>query len=135
LQAEIAQIRELAARNEIKVRQLGVFVLFAAQGDAWLLEASEMDGLLLSTGGKEVDVVIVETPETIEVNWSHRFKLEKNHFIAKPYDKTKTVVHEDYPVQAIRAALKGIKKRLSASAPHIIHSETDSQVRQESESI
>ena len=77
LRKEIVKIQQAAAEGKSVVREFGVFVLFSVSGgDAWLLEISEMDALRVASGGEKHEVSLEENPETIEINWSHSFKIK-----------------------------------------------------------
>lgn len=120
LETEVAAIRQAALQREEKVRQVGVFVLFStAEGDAWLLEASERDALHLVASGKEIEVSIEEDSKLIEVNWSHTFSVDAKRFEVTAYQDGKKDMYEKYPVLRIHAALKGIQKRLRGKSPHV----------------
>lgn len=122
LHEEITKIQEAAARKEARMINLGVFVLFATvAGDAWLLELSEMDGLLIADRGKKIEVEMEENPETLEVNWSHRFTIKGRKFMATAYKDETVLVHEDYPIQRIQAAIKKVHKKFSPELLKNIH--------------
>jgi hypothetical protein len=122
LREEVAKIQESAARKEAMLLHLGVFVLFATEaGDAWLLELSDMDGVLLADSGEKIELEMEENPETIEINWSHRFEIKDQKFVATAYKDESVVVHENYPTHSIQAALKKIRKKFSAEQLKNIH--------------
>ncbi|MEW6217985.1 MAG: SEC-C metal-binding domain-containing protein [Thermodesulfobacteriota bacterium] len=125
LGAALDELRRSVAQRQAVVRQLGVFVLFAtAGGDAWLLEGLERDALRIADQGRILEVSVEEKPGTIEIVWSHHFVLDQDGFLATPYAADlRQSRHADYPVARIRAALKGIGKRM-AGVHHVLHSET-----------
>ena len=83
LQNAISAIQEEASKGIQKVHELGVFVFFSTtEGDAWLLEVTEMDALQVAAGKEILTVELEENPETIEINWTHTFEIkDKHHFI------------------------------------------------------
>jgi len=127
LKAEVEKIQRAAAAGKSEVRTLGVFVFFStAGGDAWLLELTEMDGLLVAEGGKSLDVEIVESAETLEVNWSHQFAVRDKKMIVTAYaDKSERVL-AGCPTHSIGAAIKKIRQRFPAEVLESIHLELPS---------
>jgi hypothetical protein len=122
LRAEVAKIQEAAVRKEAKIVHLGVFVLFATEaGDGWLLELTDMDGVLVADRGEKIDIEMEENPETIEVNWSHRFTISDKKFVATSYKDEAVTVHEDYPTHSIQAAIRKIRKKFSPELLKNIH--------------
>lgn len=122
LREEITKIQEAAVSKEARMINLGVFVLFSTvAGDAWLLELSEMDGLLIADRGKKIEVEMEENPETLEVNWSHRFTVKDRKFVATSYKDETVLVHEDYPAQRIQTAIKKVHKKFSPELLKDIH--------------
>ncbi|MDF1614799.1 SEC-C metal-binding domain-containing protein [Desulfurivibrio dismutans] len=124
LTGEIKALQEAAVEKQIRFKSLGVFVLFTTEaGDAWVLEVTEMDAVQVAREGEAVSVEIEETPETLEINWTHRFQLT---------DKGKKLLLESYadqsestiphcPTQQVRAAVKKIKARISPELLESIH--------------
>ncbi|MDA8165832.1 MAG: SEC-C metal-binding domain-containing protein [Desulfobacteraceae bacterium] len=122
LRAEVAKIQEAAAKKEARVVHLGVFVLFATgAGDAWLLELTDMDGVMVASGGEKIEVEMEEGAETIEVNWSHRFTFRDKKFVATAYKDQAVTVHEDYPAHSIQSAIRKIRKKFSPETLKNIH--------------
>ncbi|MEN8200105.1 MAG: SEC-C domain-containing protein, partial [Thermodesulfobacteriota bacterium] len=93
LNNEITAIVQVAMEKRQKIKELGVFILMATEsGDAWLLEITESDAVQLAVGGKPIEVPIDESPETIEINWTHTFDLSGKEFELTAYeDKSKSV--------------------------------------------
>ncbi|MBC8207703.1 MAG: SEC-C domain-containing protein [Desulfobulbaceae bacterium] len=122
LNREIAQIQQTAAEKRLKIRELGVFVLFStAEGDAWLLEISESDALQLADKGEPVDVVIDENPETIEINWTHTFAIRDKILELTAYADKVVTPQPGYPTKEIHAAIARIKKKFSAEMLNRVH--------------
>ena len=122
LMTEIEKIQRAAQQREEVVRELGVFVLWAnREGDAWLLEISESDGVQVAKDGELLEVPIDENPETIEINWSHTFDLRDRQLLMTSYvDKEETYL-ETAPAKRISAAIRRIKKKYSAEALSQVH--------------
>jgi hypothetical protein len=82
---------------------------------------TDTDALKVAEGGKKIDVVIKESAETIEVNWSHRFHIRKKQFFVTDYkDKSETEL-VDLPTHSIFAAIKRIRKKFPKDVLAAIH--------------
>ncbi|MDH4320024.1 MAG: SEC-C metal-binding domain-containing protein [Desulfobulbaceae bacterium] len=122
LTGEVQKIQQAAVAGKSEVRTIGVFVLFSSDaGDAWLLELTEMDALLVARGGKAIDVEIVESPETLEINWSHRFAVKEKQLHVTAYADKKEEVLVGCPSHSIRAAIKKIRKKFPQELLDSIH--------------
>lgn len=122
LTSEVAKLQEAAVAKEAMVNTMGVFIFVATeQGDGWLLEMTDTDALKVAEGGKKIEVEITESPETIEVNWSHRFSIRKKRFFVTAYkDKVETEL-VDLPTHSIFAAIKRIRKKFPKEVLAAIH--------------
>lgn len=104
------------------MKELGVFVLFATEeGDAWLLETTDMDGVMVADQGDKIEVEIEENAETIEINWTHSFTIKNKKFITTSYDDQTVKEWESYPAHGISAAIKRIRKRFPKELLDSIH--------------
>lgn len=122
LQNAINAIQESASKGIQKVQELGVFVFFSTtDGDAWLLEVTEMDALQVASGKEVLTVDLEENPETIEINWTHRFVIENNQFVTTAYKDKKVEKIDNYPIHPILAAIKRIKKKFSPEQLESVH--------------
>lgn len=122
LNDEVRKIQQAAIEGRPELRALGVFVLFATQsGDAWLLEVSEMDAILLATAHQKIEVNIVENPQTIEVDWSHTFAIQDNNFVVTAYKDKRIETYSDYPTKEIKATIKKIKKTFTPAQLNQVH--------------
>jgi len=122
LQNSINKIQESALKGIQKVHELGVFVFFSTTaGDAWLLEVTEMDALQVAASKEALTVDLEENPETIEINWTHRFVIENNQFVITAYKDKKVIKIDNYPVHPILAAIKRIKKKFSPEQLEGVH--------------
>lgn len=125
LMSGVEAIQERAEKRENVSREIGVFFFYStAAGDAWLLEMTDCDCVQLAKGGERLDPPIDENPETIEVNWSHQFKIVNRQLELTAYlDKSVTVL-QDAPAQAINAMLRRIRKKFSPEQLRQVHVES-----------
>ena len=122
LQNAINAIQAEASKAIQKVHELGVFVLFSTtEGDAWLLEITEMDALQVAAKKEILTVDFEENPETIEINWTHTFEIKNKQFITTAYKDKKVEYIENYPTPPILAAIKRIKKKYSPELLESVH--------------
>lgn len=122
LRSEIERFQQAAVEGRSEIQELGVFILFStANGDAWLLEISEMDAVQLAVAHKEQKVGLVENPATIEVDWTHTFAIEKNSFVVTAYKDKKVEKYSDYPAKEIKALTKKIKEKFSKDQLSQVH--------------
>ncbi len=125
---EIELIQKAAVEGKQKIKELGVFILFSTEeGDAWLLEITDSDGVQLVRGGLVLDVPIDESRETIEINWSHTFSLPNRAFEITSYADRSVQILADYPTREIHASMKRIKKKFSAEQLGMVHVKQDKQ--------
>ncbi|MBU0664586.1 MAG: SEC-C domain-containing protein [Proteobacteria bacterium] len=123
---EIEQIQKAAFEGQQKIKELGVFILFSTvAGDAWLLEITDSDGVQLAKGGVALDVPVDQSPETIEINWSHVFAIHNREFEIKAYADRSVQMLTGYPTKEIHAAMKRIKKKFSAEQLGMVHLKQD----------
>ena len=122
LQNGIQTIQEAASKGIQKVHELGVFIFFSTtEGDAWLLEVTDMDALQVAAGKEILTVDFEENPETIEINWTHTFEIKDKQFVITAYKDKKVERIENYPTHSIVAAIKRIKKKYSPELLESVH--------------
>ncbi len=128
LKAEVEKIQQAAVAGKSEVRTIGVFVLFSTEsGNAWLLELTDMDALLVARDGAACEVDIIESAETMEINWSHQFAVRNKRLVVTSYaDKTEQVL-EGCPTHSIWAAIKKIHQKFPAEVLERIHLELPSE--------
>lgn len=82
-------------------------VLFASQGDAWLLDAEERVARCLVWHGQAQERVIADKGEDIEVEWDGNFSLDGNAFAVDTQHATigKRVI-AGYPLDDLRKAIE-----------------------------
>jgi hypothetical protein len=128
LQNGIQSIQEAASKGIQKVHELGVFIFFSTtEGDAWLLEVTEMDALQLAAGKEILTVDFEENPETIEINWTHTFEIKNKQFFITSYKDKKVEQIDNYPTHPIAAAIKRIKKKYSPELLESVHVDQEEQ--------
>ena len=126
--SEIEAIVQVAVEQRQKIKELGVFILFATtEGDAWLLEITESDAVQLASGGKALEIPIDENSDTIEINWSHTFDFGNKEFEITAYSDKATSVLDNYPVQEVSASIKRIKKRFPSDVLEQVHVNPEDQ--------
>jgi hypothetical protein len=122
LQNAINKIQEAASKGIQKVHEFGVFVFFSTtEGDAWLLEVTDMDALQVAAGREVLTVDLEENPETIEINWTHTFEIKNNKFVTTAYKDKEVEEIDNYPTHPILAAIKRIKKKYSSEMLESVH--------------
>jgi uncharacterized protein YecA (UPF0149 family) len=122
LSGEVEKLQNNAAKKKAAVQTMGVFIFASTEdGDGWLLEMTDMDGLKVCTQGKIIDVEINESPETIEVNWSHRFAIRKKRFFVTDYKTREEMELTNLPTHSIFAAIKRIRKKFPKQLLASIH--------------
>ncbi len=106
LKNEVARTQAAAVARQYTLRTLGVFIfLTTEEGDGWLLEITDMDALKVAAAGEKIDVEISEGDETIEINWSHTFRIHNKKFETTSYTDKAVTVHDNYPAARIRKAI------------------------------
>ena len=125
---EVEKIQESAKAKKAAVLALGVFVLFSTTtGDAWLLEVTDMDAIQVARGGEKLAVQIEENPETIEINWTHKFDVKNKKFILTSYKDKSEEIREEYPVHTILSTVKKIRGRIPAELISSIHLDAEEE--------
>lgn len=122
LTGEIQALQQAAHAGQNWFKTLGVFILFTTdQGDGWVLEVTEMDAVQVASGGKAVTVELEETPQTLEINWTHRFRLADKKLLLTSYADHRESTIPACPTQQIQAAVKKLKRRISPELLKSIH--------------
>jgi hypothetical protein len=125
---EVEKIQESAAAKKATVLALGVFVLFSTTGgDAWLLEVTDMDAIQVARGGEKFVVQIEENPETIEINWTHKFDIKNKKFILTSYKDKSEEIREEYPAHSILSTVKKIRSRIPSELISAIHLDSEEE--------
>lgn len=122
IKEEVAKLQQAAANHEETLKVIGVFIFFSTKdGDAWLLELTDMDAVVVARGGEAIEVEINESPETIEVNWSHQFSVKSRVFTTTAYADKAVETFTNYPSASISATIKKLQSRFSSELLEQIH--------------
>ncbi len=122
LERAVEAIRQAARKRKQVVNELGVFVLFATrQGNAWLLEVTQSDCVQVARDGEPLTPDISENPETIEVEWSHTFRVAGKQLVLTDYRDQSEQVVEDCPVSAVAAAIKRVARQFPPEVRAELH--------------
>ncbi|MDA8161260.1 MAG: SEC-C metal-binding domain-containing protein [Desulfobacteraceae bacterium] len=120
--SEIASLQAAAMNRQEIFKSIGVFIFFSTrEGDAWLLELSDMDAVQVAKAGERIEVEINESPETIEVNWPYQFMIKDKVFITTAYLDKAVKDYPGYPTAAISAAIRKLQGRFSSDLLDQIH--------------
>lgn len=122
LMSGVNDIQETAERREAAVKEIGVFFFYSTTaGDAWLLEMTDCDCVQVAKGGERLQAPIDENPETIEVNWSHQFRIVNKQLRLTAYSDKSVTVLADAPAQSVHAMLRRIRKKFSPEQLQQVH--------------
>ena len=113
---------QAASQKKQLIQELGVFVLLSTtQGNSWLFEVTQSDCVQLARDDEPLPIPIDENPQTIEIEWSHTYKVKDRAMVLTAYnDKTESVL-EDCPVKEVSASIKRIRKKIPPSMLSEIH--------------
>jgi hypothetical protein len=122
LMSGVDAICEHAEAGRAYSMELGVFFFFSTgSGDAWLLEMTACDCVQLARGGEVLDVPVDENSDTIEINWSHSYKVADKQLELIAYGENISESIKNAPVAKIRAATRSIRKRFSKEQLDKVH--------------
>jgi hypothetical protein len=124
LMSQVRLIQEDAQAKRATCREVGVFFFYSTtDGDGWLLEMTEQDCLQLARQGELLETPIDEGPQTIEINYSHRFAIDNKQLLVFPYNRedAQSVVLGTAPCRELNAALRRIQKKVSAGQLQNVH--------------
>lgn len=118
----VESIQAQAEKKQATKKELGVFFFYStAEGDAWLLEMTQLDCVKIAEKGEKLPPPINENPETIEINWSHTFKILNKQMEVTAYEDKSVTVLDDAPTKEISAAVRRIRKKFSPEELEKIH--------------
>jgi hypothetical protein len=124
LMGTVTAMQDQAEKREASSRELGVFYLYAsAVGDAWLFEMTDCDCIQIAQEGQRLVTPIEENPETIEVNWSHKFTVRNKVLELTSYADKSILVLSEAPSREISAAIRRIRKKFSPQQLQQVHIE------------
>lgn len=122
LMSAVRDIQAEAENKRVVFRELGVFFFYTTElGDAWLLEMTESDCVQIAKEGLALEPPIDENSETIEINYSHTFRLENRQLVFTAYADKVTQVLPDAPTRELSAAIRRIKKKFSGNQLQQVH--------------
>lgn len=122
LMGGVEKIQEQAEKKKVVSREIGVFFFYStAKGDAWLLEMTDCDCVKVAEEGRRLEPPIDENPDTIEVNWSHRFAIKNKVLELTAYKDQSVQKLPDAPSQKINAMSRRIRKKFSAEQLRQVH--------------
>ena len=122
LMGGVQRIQQDAEAGRVVYRELGVFFFFATgNGDAWLLEMTECDAVQVARAGIALEPPIDENSETIEINWSHTYRIEKRQLRLQAYLDGAVEVLVDAPSRELSAAMRRIRKKFSQEQLQQVH--------------
>jgi hypothetical protein len=111
-----------AGQKQKQIQELGVFVLLStSQGNSWLFEVTQSDCVQLARDAEQLPVPIDENPETIEIEWSHTYKVKDRQMVLTAYGDKSEMVMEDCPVKEVSASIKRIRKKIPQEMLSEIH--------------
>ncbi len=111
-----------AGQKQKQIQELGVFVLLSTlQGNSWLFEVTQSDCVQLARDAEQLPVPIDENPETIEIEWSHTYKVKDRQMVLTAYGDKSEMVMEDCPVKEVSASIKRIRKKIPQEMLSEIH--------------
>jgi hypothetical protein len=118
----VQQLQEDAVQRRKICRELGVFFFYSTEkGDGWLLEMTDCDCIQVAKDGEALSPPIDENAETIEVNWSHMYRLENKKLILTDYRDKSELELNDAPTRELNAAMRRIRKRFSKEELDRVH--------------
>ncbi len=124
LMSAVETLQKEAAAARIVYRELGVFFFTTAKGDAWVLEMTDQDAVQVAAAGEAMAPPIDESPETIEINWSHTFALKDKALELTAYADKSSFIIADAPAKELNAAIRRMKKRFSEEQLNQVHVES-----------
>lgn len=113
---------EAASQKKQTIQELGVFVLLStSHGNCWLFEVTQSDCVQLSRDAEQLPVPIDENPQTIEIEWSHTYKVKDKQMVLTAYSDKAESVMDDCPVKEVSASIKRIRKKIPPEMLSEIH--------------
>ena len=122
LMGAVQKICAAAEQKKKLINELGVFVLFSTtQGNSWLLEVTQSDCVQLAADGNVLASPIDENPETIEIEWSHTYKVINKELVLTGYKDRQESVLADCPVKEVSASIRRVAKKIPPEMLGQIH--------------
>ncbi|BHH84029.1 YecA family protein [Desulforhopalus sp. 52FAK] len=118
----VKQIQDDAVNKKAMSRELGVFFFFSTvEGDAWVMEMTDCDCVQVAEAGTALEPPIDENSETIEINWSHIFKVVNKQIELTAYKDKAVTVLPSGPSKELNAAIKRIRKKFTPEELEKVH--------------
>lgn len=118
----VAKSTQAALQKKKLISELGVFLLLSTEnGNCWLFEITQSDCVQLAKDGEALKVPIDENPKTIEIEWSHTYKIVDKKMVLTAYSDKNEQVLEDCPVKEVAASMKRISKKIPKEMLAEIH--------------
>ncbi|MFT5699610.1 MAG: hypothetical protein ACI8ZB_002471 [Desulforhopalus sp.] len=118
----VKQIQDDATCKSVMSRELGVFFFFSTQeGDAWVMEMTDCDCVQVSAAAQALEPPIDENSDTIEINWSHTFKVVNKAIELTAYADKAVTVLDAGPSKELNAAIKRIRKKFTPEELEKVH--------------
>ena len=122
----VEKVCQAALQKKQSIIELGVFVLFSTRdGNGWLFEVTQSDCVQLTLDGEILAHPINENPETIEIEWSHIFRVVHKQMLLTAYKDRSEEVLADCPVKEVSASIKRIAKKIPPELLEKIHLDTE----------
>ncbi len=126
LLGEIERIQQTAAFAKPKLFEMGVFIFFSMEnGDAWMLDTSDRDAVKVAEQKKALEPPVDESPETIEIEWSHTFALQDRKLMLTDYKDGTVSELVGAPTSQINAAMRRILKQYSPELLKQVHLDSE----------
>jgi hypothetical protein len=107
----IKEIESLLARcvaGESVIVGLGNFVLFCANGDAWLIDAFADDALNLMRGCTREEFSMSEDSTTLRIEWRGTSSIDGGLFVTDAVGGTRAIA--GYPIQEIQSTIERLRE-------------------------
>jgi len=85
----------------------------------------------VARGGEKLAVQIEENPETIEINWTHKFDVKNKKFVLTSYKDKSEEIRDDYPGHTILSSVKKIRSRIPPELISTIHLDNEEEKQSE----
>ncbi len=122
----VRRVNKAAAQKKPSITELGVFVLFStAAGNGWLFEVTQSDCVQLASDGEILPAPINENPETIEIEWSHIYRVVDRQMVLTSYKDRSEEVLADCPVKEVSASIRRIARKIPPGMLDKIHLDTE----------
>lgn len=110
IRSEATYIVERAVEGDARIVTLGPLLVFSTEtGDAWILDPADHLALCLAKDGEPLTASIVETPDTVTIEWNAHYALEGSVFVVEDSGSRRSII--GYPIAEIRRAVRRMNPR------------------------